>query len=424
MDWIKKIVQIPFGLFCSLLYLVSCIIPKDKNLWVFGAWFGKRYADNARYVFEFAQRDKNIKAVWISKDKKVVLRVRRNGNPGYLSYSLRGMYYTVRAAVAVVSSSHLDINSALVGGALKVHLWHGAPMKKLGYEDNKFKGESSARRYGRMLYSILLPHTRVIGAYDIVLASSDYFKPIMSSAFGVSADKVPVLGYPRNDVLFNDNIKSEYMETLKAKFGGPKVLGYFPTFRNTEGRNNDFALMGQYGFDKFAMETFLEETNSVLLVKLHYADQNRVKKMSVYTSPRIVYASEKDLPEANEALRYIDVLITDYSGIYFDYLLLNRPVIFAAFDLEEYISQRGLYDEYEFYLAGPVAKDWRQVIEHAGQALNEPGKYEGLRIAKNRIFNKYQDDKSSMRMFKYLNTYIANSGCRTPEDISGIPPMF
>lgn len=403
---IKKTAKALFYLLGSLLYLCSRIIPRDKNLWVFGAWFGKRYGGNSKYLFQYAQRDKDIKAVWIAKTRDVVSKVRREGGTAFLSYSPKGIFRTLRAGLAIVSSGQMDINAALTAGALKVNLWHGAPMKKLMYEDNRFKTESFAKRCFRKLLWALLPHIRETGVYDSVLATSDYFRPIMRSAFGVSMENVKILGYPRNDILFNDTQKCQYMEYLKDKFGCQKMLGYFPTYRNTSESDNSFTIMDRYGFDSDAMEAFLQQNDSIMLVKLHYVDQNRVKKLFHNPDSRIVYADENNLPELNDVLGYIDVLITDYSGVYFDYLLLNRPVIFAAFDLEKYIRDRGLYDQYEFYLSGPMAQNWKQVIDYAKEAIENPQKYEKLRIAKNEIFNRYQDDKSSMRVFEYLRTNV------------------
>ena len=131
-----------------------------------------------------------------------------------------------------------------------------------------------------------------------------------------------------------------------------------------------------------------------------------MKNKHLSLGSRIVYADENEVSDINDVLQYVDVLITDYSGIYFDYLLLNRPVIFAAFDYEEYAKQHGFYDDYEFYIAGPIAKNWSEVIRHAKDALANPGKFEELRNEKNKIFNKYYDGKSSMRIYEYLKMKI------------------
>lgn len=380
------------------------IFPRNNKLWVFGAWFGTRYSDNARYLFEYVQREKDIKSVWITKNKDLIPKIRQDGNSSFLSSSPLGIYYMLRAGVAVVSSSLADLNSFLVYGSFKVNLFHGAVMKTLNFDRKKFKSEGSIKKYARKIILSILPHIREIKTYDMILATSDYFQQIMASAFRVPDTNVKVLGYPRNDVLFDGNHRSGYMEKLKERYSCKNILAYLPTYRvrGSDDRGKAFEFFSKYGFDREEMETFLKKTDSILLIKLHYVDQETMKNKHLSLGSRIVYADENEVSDINDVLQYIDVLITDYSGVYFDYLLLNRPVIFAAFDCEEYAKEQGLYDDYEFYIAGPIAKNWAEVIRHAKDALINPGKFEDLRIEKNKIFNKYCDGKSSKRIYEYL----------------------
>lgn len=385
---------------------LSLIFPKNNKLWVFGAWFGTRYSDNARYLFEYVRREKDIKSIWITKNKDLISKIRRDGNNAFLSSSPLGIYYMLRAGVAIVSSGLVDLNGVLIHGAFKVNLWHGAPMKKLNFEDNIFESEGSTKKYVRKIILSIFPFIRETKTYDLLLATSDYFQPIMASAFDIPETNVKVFGYPRNDVLFDGNHHSEYMEKLKERYNCKNILAYLPTYRGNDDQGEGLELFSKYGFDSKGMEAFLKETNSILLIKLHYVEQERMKNKHFDVGSRIVYADESEVTDINDVLTYIDVLITDYSGVYFDYLLLNRPVIFAAFDLEKYIKERGLYDDYAFYIAGPIAKNWSEVIEHARDALINPEKFEDLRIEKNEIFNKYCDGMSSMRVCEYLKSQV------------------
>lgn len=384
---------------------LSRIFPRNNKLWVFGAWYGTRYSDNARYLFEYVQREKDIKAIWITKNKDLIPKIRRNGNNAFLAYGPLGIYYMLRAGIAIVSSGLVDLNGVLIHGAFKVNLWHGAPMKKLNFDDNIFESEVFAKKYVREIIFSILSHIREIKTYDLILATSNYFRPIMASAFGISINNVQTLGYPRNDVLFDENHHSGYMEKLKGRYNCKNIIAYLPTYRGNDNAEGDFGLFSKYGFDIKAMEAFLKETNSILLIKLHYIEQEKMKNKHINVGSRIIYADANEVADINDVLQYVDVLITDYSGVYFDYLLLNRPVVFAAFDLEAYTDQRGLYDDYGFYIAGPIAKNWTEVIEHAGDALVHPEKFEDLRIEKNKIFNKHCDWNSSMRVCGYLNSY-------------------
>ena len=394
--------------YISLLPLcwLSRIFPRNNKLWVFGAWFGTRYSDNARYLFEYVQREKDIKSIWITRNKELIPQIRRDGNNAFLSSSPLGIYYMLRAGVAIVSSGLSDLNGVLINGAFKVNLWHGAPMKKLNFDSENFKSEGATKKYIKETIFSILPHIREIKTYDFILATSDYFQAIMASAFDIPDTNVKALGYPRNDVLFDEDHDNEYMEKLKKNNSCKNILAYLPTYRDNIDQRKDFELFSKYGFDRKAMEAFLKETNSILLIKLHYVEQERMKNKHIDVGSRIVYADENEVTDINDVLQYVDVLITDYSGVYFDYLLFNKPVIFAAFDIEAYVEQRGLYDDYEFYIAGPVAKSWPEVIEQAKDALWNPKKFEDIRIEKNEIFNKYCDGESSMRVCEYLKSQV------------------
>jgi len=385
---------------------LSHIFPRNKKLWVFGAWYGTRYSDNSRYLFEYVQREKDVRAIWITKNKELIPKIRRDGKDAFSSSSLLGFYYMLRAGVAIVSSGLTDLNGVLINGSFKVNLWHGAPMKRLNYEQLKWASEGIAKKYAAMLFSSVIPHTEELKIYDLILATSDYFKSIMVLAFDVPGTNVKVLGYPRNDVLFNEEHCCEYMMELKEKYNCKNILAYLPTYRENADQGKDFELFSKYGFNRKEMETFLKETDSILLIKLHYVEQERMKNKHIDVGSRIVYADENEVADINDVLTYIDVLITDYSGVYFDYLLLNRPVVFAAFDLEAYVERRGLYDDYGFYIAGPITKNWPEVIEHVRDALSNPRKFDDIRIEKNEIFNKHCDGKSSKRICEYLKAQV------------------
>lgn len=405
---VAKLAVVLAYIFSVPLYWFSFLVPRSKRIWVFGAWYGLRYSDNSRYLFEYVQKHTDIKAIWISRGKDVVSLIRANGHSAFLRHSIKGSYYMLRASIAIVSSSLADLNRSLVYRAFKVNLWHGAPMKKLNYGNSTGKTESFVKSFCKKLFASVVPYSREIGVYQAVLATSDYFKPLMAWGFGVQRDNVPILGYPRNDILFAETQRSEFIESLKS-IDYANILAYLPTYKETDELGEVFGRFGNYGFDREEMGKFLEETKSILLVKLHFADQTRIKNEGFSLGPRIVYVDEKRVGDINDILRYVDVLITDYSGVYFDYLLLNRPIVFAAFDLEEYLERRGLSDDYEFYVSGPVARNWPEVIRCAREAMLNPNKYEGLRVEKNKVFNKYHDGDSASRVYEYLRQQLMTS---------------
>ncbi len=169
-----------------------------------------------------------------------------------------------------------------------------------------------------------------------------------------------------------------------------------PTFRGSV--NSDFDLFLQYGFDVDRLDTFLSKENMILEIKLHPFNQpspELIKKLD--ESKNIFFLDHNAI---YEIISEYDMLITDYSSIYFDYLLLNRPVIFAPFDQEIYLKQdREFYFDYEEVTPGPKAMNWDEVMESLKIFNKDPQAYSKERkIIKDR-FHAYQDDKSTERVY-------------------------
>ena len=121
------------------VYWLSFVVPKDKNLWVFGSTFGRRFADNPKYLYLYTAQfhgDKT-KAVWISHNKDIVKLLNDNGYEAYYYHSLKGMWKCLRAKIYIFDNYSKDISFWLSGGAIKFNLWHGSGNKKTNY-DNKF----------------------------------------------------------------------------------------------------------------------------------------------------------------------------------------------------------------------------------------------------------------------------------------------
>ena len=129
-----------------------------------------------------------------------------------------------------------------------------------------------------------------------------------------------------------------------------------------------------------------------MLYKTHFADNNnwdfetkqikRIKKDDIY-----------------EFLTFVDILITDYSSVYFDFCLLNRPIIFSPFDQESYLSNdRELYYNYNDVTPGPKCHNWQEVISEIDLILNGKDKYANKRQVLNQRFNRYQYFKNSKRL--------------------------
>ena len=113
--------------------------------------------------------------------------------------------------------------------------------------------------------------------------------------------------------------------------------------------------------------------------------------------------TEEEAPDINYLLPHTDLLITDYSSVYFDYLLLNRPIIFAPFDMESYQAiDREFYEDYHLATPGPKCRNWDEVIETIDNILRGNDPYAQSRIEKRHIYHSYFDTNNCQRIVKQI----------------------
>ena len=200
--------------------LIGRLIPKSTQIWVFGSWFGERYADNSRALFEYVQRERpDIKAIWLTREKTVIDRVRRNGGHAFISYGLRGSWWVARAKCGFVTSSYSDIHRHL-RPAVVVNLWHGIPLKTVMHADARFRSSREALSPRASWYIAQLADD----LHTDICVSSPIEAEVMARSFKLSRRQVHITGSPRTDALWRS------LQGAAAHAEGLRAL-YAPTFR-------------------------------------------------------------------------------------------------------------------------------------------------------------------------------------------------
>lgn len=370
-----------------------------KPIWVFGAWEGKRYSDNSKYFFEYINKNHpEIRAVWITKNRNVLTHIKNKGFEAYMAYSLKGCYFAMKSqAVITCQPPRLDINNFVVFNRAKlVQLWHGIPLKKIGFDDRIFLyTDSFVSNIKIFLTKLLCPSP--FKKYALITATSEENKQRFQSSFDAHDDTIKITGFPRNDALFSFN--KQFIKKEKNQ----KIGIYLPTFRG--GFSSEFDLFEKYNFNIEKLENFLKDRNILLYIKLHpmnLPSESLLKQIA--TSENIKFYKEDDI---YDSLNIFNFLITDYSSIYFDYLLLDRPIIFTPFDINEYLKEdREFYYDYEEITPGPKAKNWDEVINYIDENITNPDKFRGARERVRKIFHKYCDGKSNQRVYEEITNLI------------------
>lgn len=336
-----------------IAYLFSFFFPKSKKIWVFGSWFGERYADNPKYMYEWIiKNDSSIKAVWISKEKSIVYELRSYFEHVYYAYSIKGIWYCIRAGYAFYNCGARDISEFFVARTTKIMFWHGIPLKRILYDDDLKYPKNKLGKFliarDRIARFLLLERKQ---NWDFYISSSPLVKKRLSSAFLTPQEKILEFGYPRQDVLLSNAVvgKSNKINIL-----------YAPTHRS-EGKSQFSALDFFSEFDFLANDKLFGEHGIIFHINLHYYHDLTPLIGVLKECKNIKLLGCKDI---YEFLGSVDILITDYSSIYIDYLVLEREILFYAFDLEEYLKyDRGMYEDYLESVPGPVSKTWEDLLE-------------------------------------------------------------
>lgn len=387
---------------------LSLIIPKKKErIVVIGRERGT-FSDNAKHFFLFLQKNSNsdFSTIFLSSNKESITQLQRYSLPCIVYPSLSGLYWLLTAEFIIMDSAEWISGGKfqLTTRSKLIQLWHGAPLKEieLPLHQRRLQGLSHLPRL------ILQIQKKIIGRYPdyYALASTSKFftKKAFSSAF--RARHFVEYGYPRNDAILIGkgdeqrnsslwiNCDLEALQAIdNARSNNLKIILYAPTFRSdlsSPFSDNILSLL--------TLNDFANENNILFVMKLHplMAKQFHTDNLSHI----IHYAPECDI---YPALSLMDCLVTDYSSIYFDYLLLDRPIIFFPYDFDHYIAdERKLLFDYSDMAPGLICKTQAELQA----AFTRPDtKYWQTRrrdVCK-KVFD-HLDDKAGKRLYNFLRS--------------------
>lgn len=378
-------------LICYCIYPFSFLFPRRKKKWAFGSFRGA-FNDNAKYLFiHVSEQMPEITCAWISIKKETVREIRAKGLKAYHVFSLRGIGYALTSKYWFFNAYSSDIMFCLSGGAKQVNLWHGLPLKRIEFD---IDSGLLADRYVKKTLKERYYHPEVFKRPDYMVASTELFSEVFARSFRISRDQCLGFGLARNGILTWPDEKrmafikcyepSATMELIAELEHYDKVFVYMPTWRDSQ---NDFVTAG---FDFKTMESVLSENNALLLVKPH---------SNTFIDPGLMesLAHVKLLPSTLDIypiLPYTDVLITDYSSIMYDYILMEKKdVILYLFDYQEYVNERPFIWPFDEMSYGHRANDFATLLDLVGDHTLRPD--EGAKaLLVNKCWGDYRNDAS------------------------------
>ncbi len=363
----------------------------DDNLIILGGNYSKFFGGNTKYLYKYLKENTDYELFWMSKSLKLNKELEKQGIHTIYAYSLKAIKMLRKARAVFITHGTIDILPIKYSPrTVHVQTWHGADIKIIG--TNPYAAKYIYSKWAKLLRLKLRDHEYV----DYLVSQSKDKRPleILSKAFRYPLERIIPTGYPRNDIFFSKN--KNLKEKLKKKYRIPnninKVILYAPTFRPE--LNAKFPLNKE---ELIEINRLLLKYNFLFLMKGHikeksisFKDLENIKTIGMET-------------DTQEILYITDILITDYSSIYCDFLLLNRPVILFTYDYDKYISERGIYyDHLEEIAPGPLLYTGKELINAIKNISEIDEKYVSKRIELRNYFNAYIDGKSSERLLRFL----------------------
>jgi CDP-glycerol glycerophosphotransferase (TagB/SpsB family) len=361
--------RLPFYLLGAIATL---LVPRTDRVWAFGCGIGPGEGALPLYRLARERLAPDVRTVWLATTPEELARAQSLGLDTVLKLSARGLWLTLRARVCVVTHGLGDVNRYGVRGAFVVQLWHGVPLKKL-HLDSPAALHSAVLGNSRLVRALLARGIRAAGAQiRLFPVASERLVGRISSAFGVSRERIAVTGDPRDDVLLAgsaDERRSSAIALLEKAIGvvpdSARVVLYAPTWRDGE---HDPSAPDAATWNEIA--SWLDRTNTLLVVRVHPLGHGDYAA-GLSRSPRVRLLTADAINDITPVLPAVDAIVTDYSSIAFDFALLDGPTVFLAPDLETYTSSRGMYEPYRTFSGGRHVVAWTHVLEQL-DALADP----------------------------------------------------
>ncbi len=380
-------------------YLVYAFIKAanktDAKTICFKAFNGKSYSCSPKAIYEYMltqEQFKDFKFIWVFKEPEKHRYLEKNPNTTLVQDSTRAYLKAMAVSKYWIHNYRVSDHIYPKENQIYVQCWHGTPLKKLGYDITKGDNVLNSIEEIRFKYKV------DAAKFKAILSPSRFASEKFISAWNLKAigkeNCVIEQGYPRNDKLFHadEADKLAIKKALGIENVHKKIIFYAPTWRDNQHDSTiGYTYKTEVDFDKLK-EALGEEY--IILFRAHYLVANSFdfEKYSDFVYDVSSYDDINDL--------YIvsDLLITDYSSVFFDYANLRRPMLFYMYDFDSYKNEmRDFYFDID-ELPGPIVKDEDGLIEAIHGLDRYMLAYGEKYIAFHNKFNYLDDGHASARV--------------------------
>ncbi len=348
--------------------LLNKIIKKSPKRLFFYSNLGFR--DNVKALYDYCIKEKLNSEYKITVATDEYKRFKEDAPENVKFTGLkRGIFYFLVSKYCFYSFGKYPIKPSRC--QCVVNLWHGMPLKGIGALE---KGNEDEEQ----------------NFFSFIIATSPFFAEVMKKAFKAKDEQVIITPQPRCDDFL---IKTDKPEFLK---GYDKIILWLPTFMSSVRLNKTDGEYGSIGpFDTELLKKlsiYLKGQNILLIIKPHPMDSIKIPKEA---TPNVLYINEMQTEQNGglyKLLCHTDALITDFSSIYFDYLLLDRQIAFACPDIEKYKQSRGFaFENPQRLMPGEKIESIDDLLGFLKAVSNGEDRFFEQRRACNEICNSYKN---------------------------------
>ena len=395
MKLIKQIKKLAFFIISNGYKVARRFVVSDNKTILFISYHGRGYSCNPKYIHQELLQDERFKGfnfIWALKDTSQEIE-----GATIIKYrSLQYFYYLAKSKIWI---SNCKLPSYCLKKRKQVYIqtWHGTPLKRLAYDIN-IDEKQTFYRSKMSKQEMVKSYDDDSKQYNYLISPNSFTSEKYQSCFKVSSDKIKEFGYPRNDFLVN--LKQDQIEQLKVKLGLPsdkKIILYAPTWRDNSFNHKGYTFNLQCDFKKW--QHYLEK-DYVVIFKPHYLISNKFDNEQFKD---FLYLFDANI-DINELYAVSDLLITDYSSVFFDYSILDRPILFYMYDLDDYRDNlRGFYLDIDKDLPGQVVKHEEDLFKII---INDMHNFESIKALRKDFINKYHTSEQGNASKKIIDNLI------------------
>ena len=392
----------------KMVYLKKRIIYKrcckkneiEEKMIIFESFMGRTYSDNPRAIYEEMLNNpkyKDFEFIWAFKKPEEKENIEQLSRATLTKYNSLEYYKYYSKAKYFVSNSRIPEAIKPREGQVYIQTWHGTPLKRLGY-DLTTEGGNALNSLKDMQKKYKVDAER----YSYLLAPSKFCTEKFTSCFNLKENnpncEIIEEGYPRNDFL--SNYTQEDISKIKNSLnindiGNKKIILYAPTWRDNQHTSGvGYTYKTEVDFDLLQKEL---GNDYIILFRAHYfvANSFDFEKYKGFIYDVSHYESINDLYVIS------DMLITDYSSVFFDYAILKRPIIFYMYDLKAYQEDiRGFYIDLK-ELPGNIVENESDLVKEINNLKNNFSYDERYQKFHDK-FNSLEDGKATKRVLEKI----------------------